>query len=288
VYAASIEEAQRYLAQGYEPVECSFGAHSVVGPLVLDHHGQLSHEVPVSIKAAKLALGHPGTPLRTRFVVAGMPDADAVYTVLVLSRAVLPDLEIATALATLDRDPIGIDRTQGEYIRELLFEMHGERRLSLEGFSNACRIGTQSFDPTPVSAQQRASAIAYEARRISDAARSIEEIRGLCAFVVSDDVGRDIWHREAPVFLQYKPSLHLLTVSGCTELGALRLGTKHVFELLGPAGLASFYPVIDTVLSLRGSGGRPDIGGSPRGAHITRDQAWDVYLALTQEVNRRG
>jgi hypothetical protein len=37
-YCSSAEDAQALYDNGYEPVECSLAAKSVIGPLKLDHH----------------------------------------------------------------------------------------------------------------------------------------------------------------------------------------------------------------------------------------------------------
>ena len=99
VYTNNFKEASKYRDQGYEPVECSFGKESVIGPLKLDHHGPYSAEEPVSLKAFKLVKeGY----FRSKFVVTGMADPDSVYCMLALSREIKPSLEISVSIAQMD------------------------------------------------------------------------------------------------------------------------------------------------------------------------------------------
>lgn len=287
VYARDVKEARRYRDAGWEPVECSFGKESVVGPLKLDHHGSLSHEEAVSIKAAKLAVTDP-TLTVSRFVAAGMPDPDAVYTILVLSRTIKPSLSIGEAIADLDLDPIGIDRIKGDYVRNILFDMYEERELSREGFLRACHIGRSAFNTDAPSPEDLQRALEYEKRRISEASNAVVLRSSHCILVVSDSVGRDVWHNGevgASLFVQFKPTLGVITLSGCTLLGSKRMGMPSVFDLLGPVGLETIYPKLDKLIRLEGFGGRPDIGGSPRGALVTLDDAERIYRTLVDRLH---
>jgi len=287
VYARDAREAESYRDAGWEPVECSFGKESIVGPLRLDHHGPLADEEPVSIKAAKLVLDNPEIMV-SKFVVAGMPDPDAIYTILVLSRTIEPSLSIGNAIAELDLDPIGIDRTQGDYLRNVLFDMYEERELSIKGYLRACLVGRTAFSTDAPSADDIQRAVEYEKQRIAEASKAVVRRSTHCILVVSDRVGRDVWHNVevgAPLVVQFKPTLGVMTLSGCTRLGAERMGSLSVFDLLGPLGLEVAYPHMDNLLGLAGSGGRPDIGGSPRGALITLEDANRVYQAMVDRLN---
>ncbi|RMG42358.1 MAG: hypothetical protein D6719_06520 [Candidatus Dadabacteria bacterium] len=282
-YAATLEQAFEYRNRGYEPVECSFGDTSVVGPLKLDHHGVYSEEEPVSVKAARIAMQPDFKPV-TRFVVTGLPDPDAVYALLVLSGNLEPDLNIAKAIAELDIDPVGINRTAEPYIRNAIFEMKQIASLDIEGYKQAINAGLTAFKPGEIPEELKQSALLFEELREVEAKDAIKEIKNDVAFVVSDAASRDIWHRDASLVVQYKPGQKVVTVSGCSEAAAKRLGKKSVYELLGDRGFDNFYSEIDAILGVSGSGGRSDIGGTPRGEHVNEESARKIFEALLKKI----
>src|SRR3989344_3873719 len=118
-YAATLQEAKKHLENGYEPVECAFGSESAVGSLVLDHHGKYSNEDAVSVKAARLAL--EGRK-QNQFVVTGTPDCDQIYAIAALSGLIPVKMDDALAIAEIDIDPIGRDKTMERYLPILMFE----------------------------------------------------------------------------------------------------------------------------------------------------------------------
>jgi len=286
-HAATWEEAVYYLNLGYEPVECSFGSRSVLGRFRLDHHGLLSHEKPVSIKAAELAREGMWCD---KFVVTGPPDPDAIYAIAVLSQAILPDLEIAEAIAVTDLDPIGVDRIlQSRHTREVLFDLSlGEPLPTVEGFYQALNCGIRYFHPRTLSSEELNAARQYEESRIAKVMASVIESHHLTILLEWNRIGRDVWHRSAPLAVQYKPEYGIISVSGCTRMGAERLGTLSVYDVLGEKGLNTFYPVMDEVLGRTGSGGRPDIGGGPRGVRFSFEDAKRVFNALEGLIEAEG
>lgn len=281
-HASSRQEALDYLLLGYEPIECSFGPNPVVGEWVLDHHGPLSEEEPVSVKAARLA--EQGVRIN-KFVVTGPPDPDAIYAIGVLSGLFKADEEIAAAIAVTDTDPIGVDRLlQRRHVREVLFDLAlGEPEPTLKNFYHALECA-RYFAPTELSDEDIDAAATYEEERIRKVMSSIEKTYTHTILLRWNRIGRDVWHRKAPLAVQYKPEYGIISVSGCTEKGAQRLGTPSVYDLLGASGLDSFYPIMDSVLGYQGSGGRPDIGGSPRGVRFEFEDAERVFEALEASI----
>lgn len=274
-HVSTKEAAEALRDQGYEPVECSFGRFSVVGTLKLDHHGALANEEPVSIKAAKIAM-LPGFRPLSKFVLTGLPDGDSVYAVLVLSGQIVPDLKIAAAIAELDLDPIGINRLKGVYIREVAFQMNGVPSHCVRGVEDALVSGVRAFDgrgiPKPIEAQARR----FEAERQRLAVADISDRKSDCILVNSDSPGRDVWHKYGSILVQFKPSQRVITVSGCSERAADFLHRRSVYSIFGPTGFDALYPEMDKILG-PGSGGRPDIGGSPRGCRYSFEDALKVY-----------
>ncbi len=283
VYATSLEQARAYAEEGYEPVECSFGSTSVTGKWKLDHHGELADEEPVSLKAARIAMESDFQP-QLRWLVAGMPDSDAVYAILVLSGLVSPDLQIAQALAELDLDPVGIDRTQGYYLREVLFQMSGPKLNSLHGFLSACEVGLKAFAPGDIPSDLLRQGLESEKQRVSAAHREIYCKGNNVILVRSDEASRDVWHTLAPVVIQYKPTNRVITFSGRGPRGAERLGVPSLYDVLGKQGFMPLYPMYGMLLGGT-CGGRPDIGGSPRGMKYSLADAERVF-GVTQAILR--
>lgn len=73
IHTNDAAEARRLTLDGFEPVECSFGGEgSVLGPLLMDHHGAESHREGVAIRAYR---DHYGARRDDpRFVVTGAAD----------------------------------------------------------------------------------------------------------------------------------------------------------------------------------------------------------------------
>lgn len=277
-YVRTAAEAEAKRDEGYEPIECAFGKQSVVGPLVLDHHGPYSGEEPVSIRAAKIALAPGFTPI-TKFVVTGMPDPDALYTMLALSGAVQPDLTVASALAELDVDPIGIDRRSEPYLRNAAYDMLGPPALSLEGYRSALERCAEFFLPEPLDADLADRAREFERARIERAKQAIVRAEGNLALVISDEPSRDIWHTVAAVVVQFKPSMRVVTFSGRSPAGAQRIGAPNIYDVAGKEGLTPIYQQLAPIFGAD-CGGRPDIGGSPRGLACSLDQAQAAFEKL--------
>lgn len=282
IFATTEAEAIAARDNGYEPVECPFGPVSVVGKFFLDHHGPYSQNEAVSIRAARLVL-EEDVFLRN-FVVTGSADCDQSYAISVLSRNIPARLDEATAVAELDVDPVGRDKTAPRYIRCLMFEQRtrglpdclDSSRTSLE---NLITIFNGEYTETDV-----ALAIQHEEKRKTEAMAEIRaKSNGIIALVESADRSFDVWYQVAPVVVQRNPIRNKLTLMLCPKRGGI-LPEKSGLDLLGPEGLTPFYKEIDNVLGVTGSGGRDVVGGSPQGIAISYEQAERVYEFLKSRI----
>ncbi|MDP1695162.1 MAG: hypothetical protein Q8L34_06510 [Candidatus Woesearchaeota archaeon] len=292
LYATTLAEAEAARDAGYEPVECSFNSVSVLGPLRLDHHGALSYNPPVSLQAAHLA-SDPSFQSPQGYVVTGQPDADAIYALLVLAKEIPPFAPIAEAIADLDSDPVGVNQLQGFYCRIPAFRMQFTPRYDIGSYLEALAIGQEVFHPKPLSDRDALHAEYFEQRRFRAAINAQQHIADDVVFVQSDVDSRDIWHDSfASLVVQFKPASGVITFSGCLPAAVDRLQKQKgrqratVYQLLGDQGLYSFFPKLEPLLG-SGSGGRPTIGGSPRGMSYTYDQAHITYQLLRQHVSQR-
>lgn len=84
IWTADEAVARERVAAGYEPVECSFGsAGSVIGALIMDHHGECAQLEGVALRAYRDHFGaRKADPC---FVVTGAGDADACFAIAALA-----------------------------------------------------------------------------------------------------------------------------------------------------------------------------------------------------------
>lgn len=291
IHATTLEEAVAARDAGYEPIECSFGRQSVLGPLKMDHHGPYENQLPVSLRA----FGHATRPdFRSsgKYVVTGQPDADSIYALLALEKAIELFFPIARDIAQLDLDPVGIDQTREYFLRNPAFRMQFQPHCSLTSYLQAYEVGRRAFDRAPLPRETIERARFYEHTRAERAQKAVKDIQSGIAFVVSDEDSRDFWHKfTASLVVQYKPQQGVITFSGCSEeavnlLAAQGCARDHVFSFLDGDGLHSFYTALNSLLG-PGSGGRKTIGGSPRGIFFTELQARQAYNLLCATVHKK-
>jgi hypothetical protein len=296
VFTHDYAEACRLRDTGYEPVECAFGQHgSVLGTYALDHHGAESHREGVALRGCR---DHYGALAEDpRFVVTGTPDADAVLCIIALAGLVPAEALPPTFYELVDlhdTDPIGNDllaSAAGEQLawfnqREKLFQNAAGFKKGIDHMVRLLTTGLSDADRRAVHKSDRArrrkaqegvlalldgdglsvpSAVPHDGAPVlrGDAATS-GDARVL---VVKSSVwGFDVWYRQAPVVVSYASRMAKVTI-GCPDEATAE-------RMFGPGGLQSVWPSLG-----KGWGGRPAIGGSPRGvrlgvtdAHTTADR----------------
>jgi len=278
----NFEEAIKYKQAGYEPVECSFGKESVIGPLKLDHHGPYSAEEPVSLKAFKLVKeGY----FRSKFVVTGMADPDSVYCMLALSREIKPSLEISVSIAQMDLDPIGINRLVEPHIRVPAFEMFYNPGSSRENYLEALEIGKQVFEANELCQKIKEKIPYFEMERNRLIHSEITSVIEDVVFMETDLPHRDVAHELGSLVVQYKPGLKIITFSGLSRKAIEENRLPHkksIYDLFGKLGLKKIYNGLLEPILGSGSGGREEIGGSPRHKKVTREEAIQVYEKIVE------
>jgi len=274
--------------EGYEPIECSFGSEgSVVGPLKMDHHGEYSDLEGVALRAYRDHYGE--RPKDPKFVVTGAADADACFSIAALA-GLLPhpslaekykdapphireimtaDLtELAILINQVDTAPIGVrlEETDNGSLLLLWNQISGHVQDSL-GFYAGVGLWRSLTTETP--AKLVAAARLEEEDRVKNARKAIiEQVSEQVALVESEVWGFDVWYAEvAPIIVALTPQGNITV--GCRD-------TETAERLLGEGGLTPLWPR----LSPSGWGGRDVIGGSPRGAKMSREEA----LAAAQVV----
>jgi len=276
-FVTTKEEALLLRAYGFEPIECVFGDESVVGPLGMDHHAQHSKEPPVSLKAARLALSEGFIPV-FNFAVSGLFDADAVSAIGYLNKTIPPDMEVAKAIALLDTEPIGIDRTKMPFVRIPAFEyMTRNLERNVVGYAMALEIAKEVFHPN-MSPEYLHMGRTYEKRRLKDIPHQMMHTNKHFGFAVTDGVIDDHFNF-APIIVQYRPGDKRVSIKGLTELGSKRMKQPSVYNLFGENGLEEIAPKLSHTFNM-GFAGRPHVLASQKGRDIQYSFARGIYNQL--------
>jgi hypothetical protein len=268
VHVASVAQARELAALGYCPIECSFGTESVVDGFAMDHHGSFSHLESVAVRACRDHLGvRKSDP---RFVVTGAADADATLAIATLA-GLLPThpsriaelLQLAALVHQADVSPIGLRLEETDLGIQLLL---WKRLASGVQDATAFHAGVDRWRMLLSGRPPKSllTAVQLEERdRVASARAAKVELHGShVGFVESEVWGFDVWYAEVrPVIIAYVAASQRATI-GCRDLETAK-------RLFGPAGLMSIYPQ----LAPAGWGGRETVGGSPRDARLTRDNA---------------
>lgn len=264
IHVSTFEEVEALKAEGFCPVECSFGNESSVDSLMMDHHGKLSHLTGVALRANEEHFGaRKDDP---RFVVTGDADKDAtfaIYRLCGMGPSGLSDL--AALINRVDTDPIGVRLEETEEGRMLLLwsrlASHAKDATAFYAGVDRWRWLLEGRKPEAL-----LSAIAEEEKlRVQEARKAcFEKVSEQVAFVTESGVwGFDVWYAElAPVIVSFEPT------QGRATIGCPNVETAERF--FGSGGLMNIF----RTLKPDGWGGRESIGGSPRGLRISRDDAF--------------
>lgn len=293
IWTASKDEAEQLTATGFEPVECSFGSTgSVVGPLAMDHHGSESHREGVAIRAYRDHFGVCKD--NPKFVVTGAADADATFAIAALC-GILPhpsraaELEkapppvkaantkdisgLALLVNKVDTAPIGVRLEEtDEGVTLLLWNQMGSSAQDATAFHAGVDRWRCLLGRAPKALL--AAAKTEEATRVAEARKAeVIKVSDMVAVVESPVWGFDVWYAEvAPIVVAYVAANGNVTI-GCPDVEAAE-------KFFGPGGLKNVFAKLEPA----GWGGREAIGGSPRGAKLTKEQALEAAKVIVAAV----
>lgn len=313
----NISEVELAVADGYCPVECSFGNKSVVDELEMDHHGEKSHLESVAIRAYRDNFGvRVEDP---RFVVNHV-DADCIFAVAALAgllphpesqhAASLPVfkqktwkqdlLPLAETIATIDTDPIGRDIVAMPFGSVLItwnaiFGFNVDDELGAVAAVQGWRqLTTASVAVKPYLDAAEASEKARCEAALADLTERGEKIGDVVIIKESRVFGFSEWYQrnlagaanhvngwDNPVVIALASGLQSLTF-GCPN--------KDVAEaMLGKGGLMNVFTKLNELYALEpgnGFGGRESVGGSPRGMKMTEEDLRLVAKVANEIISK--
>lgn len=300
IHTSSHDEAARLAADGYEPIECSFGADgSVLGKLAMDHHGVESWREGVALRAYRDHFY--GRAYDPRFVVTGDADADATFCIAALcgllphpgrsnelakkpsyvSAPLLRDVsDLAALVNARDTDPFSVQLADHPWGATLLawqaLATGEEDATAFHAGVDRWRLLTGHKSPKLMVDM----AFGEEKARVAKARAAIaSRVSKHVGLVEGEAWGFDVWYSESPgtpIVVAYVPDSSQVTV-GCRDLATAE-------QLLGPGGLKNVFPLLEP----RGWGGRETVGGGPRGVALTRGQALDAAMKIAELVRSRS
>ena len=314
-FEKNIETVKNMVAQGFCPVECSFGGISVVDSLELDHHGEKSHLESVAIRAYRDFFGVRAED--PRFVINHI-DADSVFAVAALA-GLLPHpelaktmpvymqktwgqdlLPLAETIAVMDTDPIGRDiiaMPMGNVLAawNSLFGANANDELAayaaVEGFR---RLLTQPSARVFVAAAENAENQRREAA-LKDLRERGEKQGCVMTILGSRVFGFDVWYQrnvEAGAPTEARGWDNPIVVSLVEATSAITFGApnKAVAEkLLGVGGFMNVFKALNEAYGLEegsGFGGREAVGGSPRGQKMTEEDLKTAVSVINQLMKK--
>lgn len=309
------DEVRRLVDAGWCPIECAFGTESIVDALRMDHHGSMSHEESVAIRACRDHYGvRAGDP---RFMLAGIADADATFAIAALAglvpaphdpgtlyaldamtttrsadrgtdAEVFDSLRLAHTIAVMDTDPIGRDLAAMPFgdILQCWNALFGGGRDRLAAFAGVYGWRLLTTAPHSRLAPFLSAATDADARRRAQGRADLDARGRYLGRVLlvsgAEAPAFDIWYGRRP---EAGPpddpaGWNAPVVVALSPQGTVTIGCPNgavAAALFGPGGLANVYPR----LSPPGWGGRDAIGGSPRG--MTLDE--EAVMAAVEQVN---
>jgi len=278
-HVPTTDNALAALAEGFCPVECSFGEESVVDALAMDHHGALSHLESVALRAWR---DHRGARRDDpRFVVTGAADADATFAIAALA-GLLPEGRDCGALAELiaaaDMHPLALaDDPRPEAALLLLWRRMASGVQDATAFYAGVDRWRALLKANPPSALLEAARAEETARLALARTARVERLSPQVAFIESPVPAFDVWYAEiAPVIVAYVADAQRVTI------GIRDLPTAE--QLFGPRGLLEMLPKLHPP----GWGGRETIGGSPRGAVLGHAEAAACGAAVADFIARKN
>lgn len=281
VLTNSLEVARQHLANGFCPVECSFGDESVVDEFRMDHHGPLAHLESVAIRACRDYRGARAAD--PRFVVSGKLDEDAAYCIAALAGALpehpetLPlaeaiaktDVEPVIGVALLPRIPLGHKVAAWRAMGNLSWASDPEEKAirAVNAWSHIILCDT---DEARTGVDSALASLSENMRKAQEC--STERVDGVLVVIDAPSglFGFPEWC--GPIFASgsiasWRNPIVVALYRGTGSATVACPSKKLAEQIFGQGGLMRVFQKLGP-----GWGGREAIGGSPRGAKLTIDE----------------
>ena len=308
IHTSNLQEAERLVKEGWEPVECSIDGQSVVSRLQMDHHGKLSHLEGVAIRAYRDHFGACANGKTQGFVVTGVADADACFAIAALAGMLphpskraeleaLPEKErppgwlidmLSVDLMALADIVNKIDTELVRYYEQMATTPEGHLlllwnqmksdvndRSSFHAGVDRWRLIAGTRPPKALIAavggeeDRKVRAALNPTRTYSPSPSS------LVTAVDSPEDCFNAWYG------RYTPCVVHLKADGEIDIGVRDHETA--MEMFGPRGLQGLFGTLDAITG-KGWGGHPWVCGGPRGVRRTWEEAIEIANVVSKAV----
>jgi hypothetical protein len=280
VVALKPETAEKYVKEGYIPIEASYGTRSVTDVFKLDHHGELSGLINPAKRARKeLFCKGNGT-----YVVSHL-DLDTVLTIAGLE-CIKIDPDLAEVVSTLDiHGPHAVEWEKTRWapffvafwkiFERIAFKDEQdvtelvERALELvrkaKKLERSKRLKKEIWNLEAEIRKGLAEVVEVETVEVDDP--EIEKVKVGLVIGGESKAGFKAYYKKADIVVAYNKQLKKISVA---------LKSDKFVRLFGPKGLLE---IVDYLNATYGSGwgGRETIIGSPRDKQVTEQVAREIY-----------
>jgi hypothetical protein len=280
VVALKPETAEKYVKEGYIPIETSYGTRSVTDAFKLDHHGELSGLVNPATRAIdELFCKGNGT-----YVVSHL-DLDTVLTI-----AALECIEVNRSLVDLARDldthgPHAVEWENTEWAPFLVAFWKTIGRVAFRDEQDVTELVERALELVKVAKDLGdVEELKQEVRNLGpEIEKGLNEVVEVKTVRVDDPeidevkVGLAIGGESKAGFKAYYKKADIV-VSYNRQLGKISIGLKNnkLMRLFGPKGLLEIVDYLDVTYG-SGWGGHETIIGSPRDKKVTERVAREIY-----------
>jgi hypothetical protein len=280
VVALKPETAEKYVKEGYIPIEASYGTRSVTDVFKLDHHGELSGLVNPAKRARKeLFCKGNGT-----YVVSHL-DLDTVLTIAALE-CIKVDPDLDDLVSVLDiQGPHAVEWEKTEWAQFLVAFWGIFGRVVFKDEDDVTGLVARALELVKKAKKLKRSRrlkkeiwnLKFEIKKGLDEVvdvkivevgdREIGKVKVGLAIGGESKVGFKAYYKEADIVVAYNRRLKKVSIG---------LKNNKFMKLFGPKGLLEIVDYLDVTYG-SGWGGHETIISSPRDKQVTEQVAREIY-----------
>ena len=280
VVALKPETAEKYVKEGYIPVETSYGTRSVTDAFKLDHHGELSGLINPAKRARKeLFCKGNGT-----YVVSHL-DLDTVLTIAGLE-CIKTDPDLAEVVSVLDiHGPHAVEWEKTEWAPFFIAFWKIFERIVFKDGEDVTGLVEKALELVKKAKKLRRSRklkkeiwnLEFEIKKGLDEVVEVKTIevddpeigKVKVGLVIGGEskAGFKAYYKKADIVVAYNRRLKKISIA---------LKSDKFVNLFGPKGLLEIVDYLNVTYG-SGWGGRETIIGSPRDKEVTEQIAREIY-----------